>query len=604
VYDGSRGNFSEDDNNISPQNYYGVTKYEGELEVRKKEHSLILRTNLFGWNIQNKQSLGEWILAALRAKQKINCFEDAYFSSIYTLELARVIDISIKENLTGVYNCGGLNPCSKYEFALKIADCFGLDKTLVQPISIEDFNFKAKRGKNLSLNVHKIQKALNYRLPTMDQSIEAFYRDSKCGLPEEMKREAVEPQLILDEIPYGRQWIDGQDIQAVDTVLSSPLITTGPKVEAFEKTVSQYCGAQYAVAVNSGTSALHIACLTAGLGDGDEVITSPITFVASANCAVYCGAKPIFADIDKRTYNISSEEIEKRITKKTKAIIPVHFAGQSCDMEVIAHIVRKAEKRYGHKIFVIEDACHALGSKYKGTEVGSCTYSDMAVMSFHPVKHITTGEGGIVLTNDLTFYKKLRRLRTHGITGEPEEFVYDHPDVQLSLDGNQPLIKPWWYYEQQDLGYNYRITDIQGALGVSQLKKLDTFRQRRRAIVNAYNKAFGGIETIQIPFESEDCDSNFHLYVLLFHFKQIGVERPEFIVELKRRKIQTQVHYIPVHTQPFYRQHFGTNWGDFPNAEDYYRKCLSIPLFPAMSERDVERVIHEITHLARGTEWA
>jgi dTDP-4-dehydrorhamnose reductase len=323
------------------QNYYGLSKYEGELEICKKQDSLIFRTNIFGWNIRQKQSIGEWILGELKAKRKVNGFKDAYFSSIYTMELARIIDISIQKNLTGIYNCGGINPCSKYEFALKIADCFGLDRTLITSVAIDEHDFEAKRGKDLSLNVKKLQKALHYRFPTIDQSIEAFYRDYKCGLPEEIKKNRLKAKEILSLIPYGRQWTDEKDIQAVVDVIRSRKITQGPTVEAFEEALSGYCGAKHAVAVNSGTSALHIACLAADLEEGDEVITSPITFVASANCAVYCGAKPVFADIDRRTYNISPQEIEKRITEKTRAVIPVHFAGQSCHMEIISHESRR-----------------------------------------------------------------------------------------------------------------------------------------------------------------------------------------------------------------------------------------------------------------------
>lgn len=582
VYDGVKGNYSEDDK-ISPQNYYGLSKYEGELEILKKENALILRTNLFGWNIQNKKSLGEWILEELKAKQRINGFKDAYFSSIYTMELARVIDISIKKNLKGVYNCGSLGPCSKYEFCLKIVECFGFDKTSINPISIDDSNFKVRRGKNLTLNVNKLQKALDYKLPTINHSIEAFYRDYKCGLSEEIRKSQVETQKKSVLIPYGRHRIDVNDIQAVVNVLRSGRITQGPMVEEFENALPKYCEAKYAVSVNSGTSALHIACLTAGIKGGDEVITSPITFVASANSFVYCGAKPVFADIDRRIYNISPLEIERKITKKTKAVIPVHFAGQSCDMEMISQVVRRAEKKYGHKIFIIEDACHALGSKYKDTKVGSCTFSDMSVLSFHPVKHITTGEGGAVLINNESLYRKLKRLRSHGITSNPSEFVASK-------------IQDPWYYEQIDLGYNYRITDIQCALGLSQLKKIDMFRKRRREIVDKYNDAFKNTEFVHIPFEDNNCDSNFHLYVLLFDFEKIGIDRARFMLELKRRGIQTQVHYIPVHLQPFYRKHFGTNWGDCPNAERYYSKCLSIPLYPAMTDQDVKRVIVFLKH--------
>ena len=351
------------------------------------------------------------------------------------------------------------------------------------------------------------------------------------------------------------------------------------------------CGAEYCVAVNSGTSALHIACLAAGVKEGDEVITSTITFVASANCAVYCGGKPVFADIDPKTYNISPGEIEKRITDKTKAIIPVHFAGQSCDMEAIQQIVSDAEKKYGHKIYIIEDACHALGSKYKGNEVGSCVFSDMAVMSFHPVKHITTGEGGVVLTNNDELSKKLKMFRSHGITSDPEEFI----SKDLAF---QPSVNPW-YYEQQALGYNYRITNIQCALGLSQLKKLKMFCKRRREIVDKYNAAFMDSKFLQIPFEDPNCNSNFHLYVLLFDFEGIGIDRARFMLSLKEKGLYTQVHYIPVHLQHYFRRNFKTGWGDCPNAEAYYKKCLSIPLFPAMLKIEVEKTIHEIKHIIK-----
>ncbi len=600
VYDGIKGNYAEHDN-INPQNYYGISKYEGELEVLKKEKSLILRTNIFGLNIQKKKSLGEWILESLKTNQKINGFKDAFFSSIYTMELARIIDISIQRHLRGVYNCGSADSCSKYKFGLKIADIFKLDSTLITPILIDDFNFKAKRGKDLSLNVDKLEKALNYKLPTIDQSVDGFYRDYKCGLPEEIKQQQIKSRQKSLTISYGRQWIDENDIQAVAEVLRTDWITQGPKVEEFEKALSEHCGTKYAVAVNSGTAALHIACLAAGIGSGDEVITSPNTFVASANCAAYCGARPVFVDIDADTYNISPKEIEKKIARRTKAIIPVHFTGQSCDMDVIQRITKIAEKKYGHKIYIIEDACHALGSLYKDKKVGSCAFSDMTVMSFHPVKHITTGEGGAVFTNDENLRKRLKRFRSHGITSDPKDFI--NKDLAFPLQNSkfkiQKLKNPW-YYEQQDLGYNYRITDIQCALGLSQLEKLSIFRKRRREIVNIYNEAFSSVKNVQTPFESTECDSNFHLYVLLFDFEKIGVDRARFMLELKKKGIQTQVHYIPVHLQPFYQKNFGTKLGDCPNVEQYYQKCLSIPLYPAMVDQDVEKVIIEINNVIEG----
>ena len=596
VYDGIKGNFTEDDYDyILPRNFYGISKQSGEVEVLKSKNSLILRTNIFGWNVQNKKSLGEWILEELYAGRTINCFHDVFFSSIYTLELARVIDIAIQHHIRGVYNCGGSDSCSKYEFALKIAEYFNLDKALIRSISIDDFNFRAVRGKNLTLNVSKLQRAIDYKLPTVIQSIEAFYRDYKCGLPEEIKRGSLCSQGS-DLIPYGRQSIFDDDIRSVVNVLRSDRLTQGPVVEAFEKTLSGYCDAKYGVAMNSATSALHAACIAANIDSGDEVITSPITFVASANCVVYCNAKPVFADIDSKTYNINPKEIEKKINSCTKAVIPVHFAGQSCDMESIYTIVKSAEQKYGHKIFIVEDACHALGSLYKNKKVGSGVYSDMTVMSFHPVKHITTGEGGMVLTNDETLYKKLKRVRSHGITGTPEEFINTELAFQPVPSDPQPLLNPW-YYEQIEIGYNYRLTDIQSALGQSQLKKLDMFRRRRNEIVNKYNAAFRNTEVVTIPFEETNCYSNFHLYVLLFDFEKMNSDRARFMLKLKSKGIQTQVHYIPVHLQPFYKKRFGTDLCNCPHAELYYQKCLSIPLYSAMTDKDVERVIVRIMDL-------
>ncbi len=391
-------------------------------------------------------------------------------------------------------------------------------------------------------------------------------------------------------IPYGRQYIDDDDVLAVNEVLFSTNLTQGTKVLEFEQALCDETEATFVVSVNSGTSALHIACLVAGVSPGDEVITTPNTFVASANCAVYCGAKPVFADIDPNTYNISPEEIEKKITSRTRAIIPVHFAGQSCDMEHIRLIVNSAEKRHGHKIFIIEDACHALGSLYKDIKVGSCAFSDMTVMSFHPVKHITTGEGGAVLTKDQGLYKKVKLYRSHGITGDPDAFLNRDLAFYSDPDGYTPLVNPW-YYEQIALGFNYRVTDIQCALGISQLKKLNFFRKRRREIVDQYNSVFIEKEHIRIPLESKDCRSNFHLYVPLFNFEKMGRDRARFMLDLKDQGIQTQVHYIPVHLHSYYRRHFGTNTGDCPNAEDYYRKCLSLPLYPGMNPSDVKMVI-------------
>ena len=597
VYDGERGDFSEQDE-VKPKNQYGQTKFEGELEVSRLENSLVLRTNIFGWNVQNKESLGEWIVRSLKNGIQIKGFKDALFSSIYTFELARIIDMSIQRDLGGIYNSGSLDSCSKYEFVVKIAERFGFAQTLIGPISIREFGFDAERGTNLSMNSGKLSMDLNYRLPTIDYCVDAFYRDYCSGIRERIRAYQRPYPINKNFISYGRQWVDEDDLRSVRNALHSAWITQGPMVRSFEETLADFCGAKFAVAVNSGTSALHIACVAAEIGEEQEVITTPNTFVASANCVVYCGGVPVFADIDPQTYNIDLDQIQSRINSKTGGVIPVHFAGQSCDMESISEIVTKAENKFGNKIWIIEDASHALGSEYGGTKVGSGAFSDMTVMSFHPVKHITTGEGGAVLTNDETLYRKLKRIRSHGITSTPEEFLYPEQAGPLRVPLNAETVNPW-YYEQIELGWNYRITDIQCALGLSQIKKVGQFIRRRKEIVRKYRQAFQGIDSIIIPYERQDSNSNFHLYVLLFDFEKIGISRARLIRELRQVGIQTQVHYIPVHTQPYYQKNFGTGWGDYPNVEDYYRKCLSIPLFPAMTDEDVGKVIHEITQLVR-----
>ena len=583
VYDGIKGIFSENDA-VHPLNFYGETKHKGELEALKRKNSLVLRTNFFGWNVlEDKFSLGEWLIHELSQQNKIEGFIDCQFSSIYTFELAKILDLAIQKDLSGIYNCVSSTSLTKYDFLCRIADQLDLDAKLIKPIAVDEFEFKAKRSKNLNLNVNKLATALSIDIPSIEYSIERFVSDFKREVPKTIQSYRCPKNIYpssLELIPYGRQSIDDDDISAVVEVLKSGAITQGTKVSEFESALCKTTDASYAVAVNSGTSALHIACLAAGIGAGDEAVTSPNTFVASANCIVYCGAKPVFADIDPRSYNITAKEIEKKITKQTKAIIPVHFAGQSCDMETIQKIVKASEKKYGHKIHVIEDASHALGSRYRTAKVGACAYSDMTVMSFHPVKHITTAEGGVVLTNDKALKRKLSFFRSHGITNDDAQLIQEKPGP--------------WYYEQQFLGYNYRITDVLSALGTSQLKKLRKFSEKRREIVNQYNDAFKDVEGLTTPFEEVFCDSNFHLYVLCFDFKEIGVTRVQLMSDLKKKGIQTQVHYIPVHTQPFYRENFQTKWGDCPVVEHYYEQCLSIPLHPQLTSSDVDKVVSSI----------
>ena len=379
-------------------------------------------------------------------------------------------------------------------------------------------------------------------------------------------------------IPYGRQSISEEDIQAVVNVLRSDWLTQGPAVEKFEHQVAEYCGATYAVAVNSATSALHLACLASGFGSGDTLWTSPNTFVASANCGLYCGGQVDFVDIDPRTYNLDVAQLENKLelAKKTgklpKVVIPVHFSGQSCQMDSI----RELSTRYGFS--VIEDASHAVGGKYKGHKIGSCVFSDMTVFSFHPVKIITTGEGGMVLTNRKDLYEKLIRLRSHGITRDPA-LMEGEPDGP-------------WYYQQIELGYNYRMTDIQAALGSSQIKHLDEFVLRRRWLADRYNEAFSSLP-LTSPWQHPDCDSAFHLYVIQLELDRGGKTRRQLFEFLRQAGIGVNLHYIPVYLQPYYRS-MGFKPGYCPESERYYGAAISLPLYYDLSEKDQDRVVDAI----------
>jgi UDP-4-amino-4,6-dideoxy-N-acetyl-beta-L-altrosamine transaminase len=397
-------------------------------------------------------------------------------------------------------------------------------------------------------------------------------------------------------IPYGCQHISEADIQAVVEVLRSNRITQGPKVPEFEQAVARYCQVDHAVAANSGTSALHLACRALDVSEGDFVWTSPITFVASANCARYCGADVDFVDIDPNTYNLSPDALEAKLKeadrtgKLPKVVIPVHMCGQPCDMEAIHELSR----RYGFAI--IEDACHALGGKYKNEPVGNCRYSDIAVFSFHPVKSITTAEGGMAVTNDAVLAERMELLRSHGITRDEEKFESLEAEMPESVEDNHALkpsnlqtFKPSYYYEQIDLGYNYRMTELQAALGLSQLQRLGEFVSRRKELAQRYDQLLADLPVTK-PWQNPDCDSAWHLYVIRLQLGGIRPSRTEVFEYMRKHGIGVNVHYIPVHTQPYYKsQGFGI--GQYLEAEKYYEETITLPIFPIMTEDDQDKVI-------------
>jgi UDP-4-amino-4,6-dideoxy-N-acetyl-beta-L-altrosamine transaminase len=383
----------------------------------------------------------------------------------------------------------------------------------------------------------------------------------------------------MQSIPYGRQDINQSDIDAVVSVLQSDFLTQGPMVPKFELAVASRCGTAHALAVNSATSALHIACLAVGLGAGDWLWTSPITFVASANCGLYCGARVDFVDIDPRTYNLCPVALERKLIAAEKAgclpkvVVPVHLCGQPCDMQAIHTLA----KRYGVK--VIEDASHAIGGRYKGNPIGSCEYSDITVFSFHPVKIITTAEGGMALTNSTEFATKMALFRSHGITRDPS---------QMNHDADGP-----WYYQQIDLGYNYRMTELQAALGVSQMLRLDEYIKRRHQLACRYDELLAKLP-VTTPWQHPDSHSGLHLYPIRLQLEKISRSHLQVFESLRDQGIGVNLHYIPLHTQPYYAR-MGFQPGDFPQAQAYYREALSLPIYQTLSDTQQDQVISALS---------
>jgi UDP-4-amino-4,6-dideoxy-N-acetyl-beta-L-altrosamine transaminase len=391
-----------------------------------------------------------------------------------------------------------------------------------------------------------------------------------------MEKPAIEGGKPAREqkIFYGHQYIDEDDIQAVVEVLRSDYLTCGPKITELEEKLCSLTGAKYAVACSNGTAALHIAALSAGVGEGDEVITTPITFAASANCVLYCGARPVFVDIDPETYNIDPKKVEAAITPRTKAVVAVDYTGQSADLAPLLQICKE------HHLTLIEDGAHVIGTKYKGQMNGSI--ADMTMFSFHPVKTVTGGEGGVILTNDEGYYKKLLLYRSHGITRDEDQ-------MQHEPDGA-------WYYEQVDLGYNYRMTDMQAALIISQLDKLPMFAARRKEIVARYNEAFAGMPALSIQREIPESDTTRHLYILRIVPEKLRIDRRQFFDALAAENVCCNVHYIPVYYFPYYEK-LGYCRGLCPNAEKLYEEMITLPLYYAMSDGDVESVIEAVTKI-------
>jgi UDP-4-amino-4,6-dideoxy-N-acetyl-beta-L-altrosamine transaminase/dTDP-4-dehydrorhamnose reductase len=583
---GDQENSSEEDIGF-PVNEYARSKLEAEIDVlRENKNSLIVRTNFFGWGTSRKESFSDFIINKLRSGEKVFLFEDIFFTPIFTETLVDRIELLLNKKAQGIFNVCGEERISKYDFGLKLAKVFGLDSNLIVKSSIDDVDLVADRPKDMSLSTLKSKNLVGENPNDIEKDLELLKECETNGRAKLVKEALVKNNS--NYLFYGRQWIDDNDIDNVVSTMCSGWLTQGPRIPEFERRIAKYTNSKYAVSVNNLTSGLHIGCLALGVGEGDYVITSPISFVASSNAALFCGAKPLFADIDKQTANICPKRVEElciRHPGKIKVVIPVHFAGHPCDMKKLNELSSK----YGFEIF--EDAAHALGGEYEtGEKIGSCVDSKITGFSFHPVKSMTTGEGGVLTTNDENIYHQLLRLRSHGINKSGDLLI----NKEEAFDGED--LNPW-YYEMQQLGYNYRITDIQCSLGISQLSKIDRFMKRRREIAAIYDDKFSGMKNLTLLQNETRGISGNHLYVVKVDFSSLGMSRNRLYKKLEQKGIKAHVHYIPIPLQPYYREHLNEKIENYPGALDYYRGAVTLPLYPGMQEEEIDSVVNAIREL-------
>jgi len=562
-------------------NVYARTKLEAENKILEiMPDALIVRTNFFGWGPTHRPSLSDWVIGKLSKNESIEMYPDIYFCPLYVGSLIETIEALCEKNASGIFNVVGSERVSKYDFGVQLAQRLNLNPSLIRKTNYSPEKSKVRRPRDMSLDVSKVSELLNRKMPTLSQSFDALLEAKSGGLAEKIKC-----LIGTDFIPYGCHFLDEEDITGVIDVLRSKWLTQGKVVEEFEKSVADYVGAKHAIAVSSLTSGLHIACLAAGIKPGDNVITTPMTFVATSNSILYSGARPVFVDIDPLSLNISPKLIEQeceRLNGNVKAIIPVHFGGHSCDMEAISKIAKK------YNAIIIEDAAHGLGGYYfSGEKIGCPKYSSMIGFSFHPVKNITTGEGGIITTNDSNIFDHLMRLRSHGISRRTDWMANPKEAFENG-------VKNSWYYEMQELGFNNRITDIQSALGCTQMRKLDSFLKRRIEIARKYDEAFANLKNAKRVQHRGRGQSGNHLYILRVNYKKLGMHRQKVYDNLMEQGVQAHVHYIPVPMQPYYQKNFAIPESQYKEALSYYREAMTIPLFPSMTDQQVEKVITAI----------
>ena len=554
--------FADEKQTKAPINNYAKTKSEGEeIVLQNHPDAIIIRTNFFGLGPSYKPSFSDKILKNLEKGKFSKLFKDVYYTPVSVETLKAQVYLLLEKNAKGIFNISSNERLTKYQFGILLAKNFGYSEDLIQPISINEIKDLTQRPKDMSLSNHKLNAFLDNSVPSLEDQVKGI----KWEKTKSKKRMVI---------PYGRQDISKKDIESVVNILKSDYITQGPTTLKFEKRIADYCNAKYAHACNSATSALHIACLSLGVTKGDLVWTSPISFVASSNCALYCNADVDFVDIDPISYNMSSVVLEKKLIQAQskgrlpKVVIPVHLSGQSCEMDKI-HALSKI---YGFKI--IEDASHSIGGTYKGKPVGSCTYSDIAVFSFHPVKIITTCEGGMCLTNDSKLSSLLARYRSHRITRQASE-------MSKTPDGPR-------YYEQLNLGLNYRMNDVQAALGLSQMDRLNEFVEKRRKIAENYNKLLKN-SIVQTPKQHPDSNSSWHLYIIRLK-KNSNITHRQLFEHFRSAGVLVNIHYIPIYRQPYYKNLGFTKHG-FNESEKYYEEAISIPIFPELTFKEQKKVV-------------
>ena len=562
----------------NPQNIYAKHKLEAENVVQKNyQDALVVRTTFFGWGPAYRKSFSDGVLEDLRNNRQVQMFDDVLFTPLHTNQIVDLAHQLVDKSQSGIINLCSSDRVSKYEFSVALAKVFGLDAESIQPIQASRQRKTVKRPLNLSLDNSMLKDVLNIDGNTTVEAIKLLYDAEISGRS---------IQKLGHFIPYGRHFLDDSDITAVANTLKSGALTQGPAIPQFEQRIAEYTGARYAVAVSSATAGLHLAYLALGIESGKSVLTTPNTFVSTANAAHFCGGHARFADIDPRTANMALETTKLALEQHDDiyVVAPVLFGGAADGIPKIAKLAKSKGK------FVVEDAAHGLGGEYAcGAKIGSCQYSDCTVFSLHPVKSIAAGEGGIITTNDDAIYTTLLRLRSHGINKNDDPFQ----NIEDAYTDGEPNL---WYYEMSSLGFHYRLTDIQASLANSQLDKLDNFIARRRELAHRYVTWLHQQEYVQRA-QSVDIESSAnHLFVVAIDFDRLKISRQNVMKQLRCKNIITQVHYIPVVNHPYFKDQ-GINPQDFPVSQDYYQTALSLPLYYSLSDNEFDHILGTIDQI-------